>query len=405
MKRHAVNPALIALDEYASKAIATRAKADPNIANLSFGEPDFGPPQYLIDGIEKRDLNKEAFLDSVKRYEISLGSLALRKAISNWYNERYGLAIDPEKEIIVTHGGVEAITLAILSVTSPGDAVSVTNPSYMLYQRTVAVLGRQPVFLTRRPAEQEYSEMLNDTETRTALEASGALIVNSPENPTGYVLDAEEWGRLGQIGRHEGPWIIHDEVYDALDFGRVHKPARATPSLAPRSILVNSFSKKFGVPGLRIGWMVADESVISMAQKVHDYLYLGVNIQYESIATRLLEHAGRDEWLVELAEMMRKRTENTLGVLDAIPGISWPRTPNGAMFAFPNVRGIYEQLPDTYRKSGVPAGDVVAKYWFEEKKVAVVPGSVYGSEGDDYVRMVLCTAGADFEKALERLRA
>jgi len=404
MNRHAVNPALLTLDEYASKAIATRAKADPNIANLSFGEPDFGPPQYLIDGIEKRDLNKEAFLDSVKRYEISQGSLALRKAISNWYNERYGLAIDPEKEIIVTHGGVEAITLAILSVTSPGDAVSVTNPSYMLYQRTVAVLGRQPVLLARRPSDQEYSEMLKNAESRTALEASGALIVNSPENPTGYVLDAEEWDQLGQTGGHKGPWVIHDEVYDALDFGRVHKPARATPSLAPRSILVNSFSKKFGVPGLRIGWMIADESVINMAQKVHDYLYLGVNIQYESVATRLLEHPGRDEWLVDLAEMLRKRTVNTLAALSEIPGISWPRKPNGAMFAFPNVSGIYEQLPASYKKNGVPAGDIIAQYWMEEKKVAVVPGSVCGSEGDDYVRMVLCTAEADFEKALQRLQ-
>lgn len=399
-----LNPKLSALDVYASKAISMQAKSDPAIANLSFGEPEFGPPDYLLEGLAENELSLKTFLASVKRYEDPKGALRLREAVALWYAEHYNLAVDPEKEIMITHGGVEAITIALLATTAPGDAVAVCDPSYMLYKRTVEVLGRKAQLLPRPADEFAYSSMIADEFTRAALVKSKAFIINSPENPTGYVLHKNDWEALGACIADAPPWIIHDEVYDTMTFGRPHQPARKMPSLAKRSILVNSFSKKFGIPGLRIGWLVASEDVIEAACKAHDYLYLGVNIQYEEIATRLLTDDRRFAWLTGITALMRERAERAVEVLGTAEGFRWPYKPTGAMFLFPDVGLLHAKLPERYKGSGEPVGDAVARYLLEEKKVAVVPGSVYGHQGDNHIRMVLCTAAPTLELAFERLK-
>ncbi|AWK90130.1 pyridoxal phosphate-dependent aminotransferase (plasmid) [Azospirillum thermophilum] len=388
------------MDVYASKAISLRAKADPDIANLSFGEPVFGPPEHLLDDIAAEDLSRTAFLDAGKRYEEPRGSLALRQAIAAWYRDRYGLAVDPERDIMVTHGGVEAITLALLAVTGERDKVAVSDPSYMLYARTVLTLGRQACRIARPAGGDEYAAMLADGDRLAGVRA---LIVNSPENPTGYVASLEDWERIGALAAANGTWIIHDEVYDVMDFERPHRPARTVPPLADNAILINSFSKKFGLPGLRIGWMVAPPAVIDLAAKAHDYLYLGVNIQYERIARRLLEDPRKAEWLAGVTRLVQGRCLTALKTLGAAAGYAWPRQPLGAMFLFPDVSGLHRAMPAHYRASGEAMGDAVARYLLEERKVAVVPGSVYGRQGDSHVRLVLCTQEDVFDAAMRRM--
>ena len=150
------NSVLQNMEIYASKAIATKAKLDPSIANLSFGEPEFGPPNYLLNSIQENCLDLNTFLDSVKRYEDPKGSLSLREAISSWYRSRYGLSVNPHTEVMITHGGVEAITLAILSTTQANDPIAITDPTYMLYGRTIQSLSRRPLNLSRNAQLHEY---------------------------------------------------------------------------------------------------------------------------------------------------------------------------------------------------------------------------------------------------------
>ncbi|AOJ67779.1 MULTISPECIES: pyridoxal phosphate-dependent aminotransferase [Burkholderia] len=397
----ALNPVLVDMDVYASKAISLRAKADPQIANLSFGEPVFGPPAHLLDDIAREDLSLNAFLDASKRYENPRGSLALREAIAGWYRDRYGLLLDPEREIMATHGGVEAIALALLVTSAPGDPVIVSDPSYQLYARAVATLDRVPRRLRREPAQHEYANSLADD---ALFAGAKAFIVNSPENPTGYVASGEDWRRIAEVADKHGTWVIHDEVYDVMHFERPHAPASTFEPLARNAILINSFSKKFGLPGLRIGWMVAPAHVIDQAAKAHDYLYLGVNIQYERIATRVIGDPKRDGWLAQTVADLRARNVAALERLSSDAGYRWTRRPLGAMFLFPDVSGYYERLPAAFRRSGVPIGDEVARFLLEARKVAVVPGSAYGKLGDNHVRLVLCTQQQAFEQALERMR-
>ncbi|YCI29387.1 phosphonopyruvate decarboxylase [Erwinia sp. PK3-005] len=397
---NALNPVLTEMDIYASKAISLKAKADPSIANLSFGEPVFGPPEHLLNAIEQQDLSLAAFMDASKRYEDPRGSLALRQAIAAWYQDRYGLKLDAEKEIMVTHGGVEAITLSLLVTTKAQDRVAISDPSYMLYARTINTLERRALRIPRPAGNHEYVRMLAE---HGSLEGVSALIVNSPENPTGYVASPEDWAAIGEAAAKSGTWIIHDEVYDAMHFERPHQPARMVSSLAKNAIIINSFSKKFGLPGLRIGWMVAPAAIIDEAAKAHDYLYLGVNIQYERIAQRLLSDPGKSAWLENMANGVAARCAKAVSTLTQEKGYLWPRRPLGAMFLFPDVSLFYHQLPEQYRQPGRPVGDVVAQYLLEERGVAVVPGSVYGPQGDNHIRLVLCTPDDVFENALKRM--
>lgn len=391
---------------YASKAISGRAKSDPAIANLAIGEPDFGPPEHLADTIAAHNLTYGSFVHAVKEYEQSRGLRELRCAISQWYLSRYNYRVDPDTELLITHGGVEAIALAILCTSDPGDTILVTDPTYMLYGRSVQTLARVPAPLIRKP-DSEYLGMLDNTEqmSDTQLERARALIVNSPENPTGYVLDREEWQALSMFAEARNLWIVHDEVYDTMAFARPHRPARCVEGLQDRSILVNSFSKKFGVPGLRIGWLCAKPELISLAAKLHDYLYLGVNVLFEHVALTLIGADLSIPWLETQTEMLRKRVEKLIESLTPEEGFFWDRRPLGGMFAFPNITDLTRMIPQSYLERHRHRGDSVAEFLLEQQKVAVIPGSIYGSQGNDCIRLVLCCGETMLETATNRLKA
>ena len=399
-----INSTAEALGVYASKAIATRAKSDPEVINLAIGEPEFGPPEHLVERIQAEHLNYPSFLNGVKEYETSRGLRELRYAIAEWYLARYNFQIDPETEILITHGGVEAIALSILCASDPADTILITDPTYMLYRRSIENLGRVALPLAREPKSEYLGMVANaDALSPSTLSQARALIVNSPENPTGYVISDSEWKALAIFAQEHNLWIIHDEVYDSMALARPHRPARGFLGLTGRSILVNSFSKKFGVPGLRIGWLCAPPALVSLAAKLHDYLYLGVNILFEHVALTLLSDPISNEWLDDKRQMLQSRIEHVMNSLDDDLGYRWGRKPLGGMFAFPDVTSLANTIPRSYRERHQHTGDAVADFLLEEQKVAVVPGSTYGSQGNDCIRLVLCGAEATVHASIGRL--
>lgn len=398
-----LNSALRSFAPYASKSISQIAQADPSILNLSIGEPEFGPPSYLLDQIDAEDLNIGSFLASVKKYEQSKGAARLRRAIAGWYLRRHDMVVDPEREILVTHGGVEAISLAILACTDPADSVAITDPSYTLYDRALRMLGREPVVFNRPVAAREFSTLIEDSAPlRLDMGGCRALIVNSPENPTGYVLDGVEWRQLIGLAERHNAWIIHDEVYDSMAGTRPHMPVRSLPGAVPHTILVNSLSKKFGVPGLRIGWMVAPAELIEVASKAHDLLILGVNSLSEQVAARLLEDPRCDSWLLEQSVTLAARAAYATSRLQAQGGFAWPRERMGGMFMFPSVARLSTTLPRGYRRASATAGEAVANYLLREMRIAAVPGSVYGKGSADHIRFMLSTSEETFTLAIEQ---
>lgn len=387
-----------ALDGYATKAMAEKARATPGAINLAFGEPSFGPPKTSQQAIDDNDLTWDAFYTSSKRYEKNRGMPELRAAIGDYYARRYDLHVDPDSEILITHGGVEAITLAALVTSDPGDNILITDPTYMLYQRAIKTLGREPVAVSRPCGGHEYAVM---SLTGGHLPSARAMIVNSPENPSGYVASKDDFAALADISHKQDMWILHDEVYDSMVFDRPHVPARCVPELKDRSILINSFSKKYGVPGLRIGWLCAPKAVIDLAAKLHDFMYLGVNILSERMATRIISDTRADPWMDETAGMLAARAARLRETLSADKGFTWPRQPQGAMFAFPNVQGLAEKhglLVD-----GDGAGKAVSDWLLAEKKIVSIPGHVYGPTSADCIRLILCSDADVFEQGLAAL--
>lgn len=399
------NSIIASMEVYASKDISLKAKKNPSVMNLSFGEPEFGPPEYLFEKIQTEGLSLETFINSVKRYEDPKGSLKLRKAVSNWYRQHYGLTINPETEIMITHGGVEAITLSILCTSDAGDSIMISNPSYMLYERTIKILNREPAPLERSTSSSQYADALNG-ELSDLLKNKSKLrmmIVNSPENPSGYVLNKDDWEAVHKFCYTNDIWLVHDEVYDTMHFTRDHKPAGTTSTLSRNSIIINSFSKKFGIPGLRIGWLIANEEFIEQAAKAHDYMYLGVNSQYEEIARLILDNSGINTWLINNSTKIHQRAMKMISTLTEKMGYRWDRPPYGAMFLFPNVENLYKAIPEEFRNNNLTVGEAVANYLLEVKKVAVVPGIVYGKNSANHIRLVLCSSDEVFENALNQL--
>jgi len=383
--------------DYASKTISTKAKQSPTMIKLCFGEPEFGPPEYMKEEIN-RFLTYNSFIESVKSYENSRGSLELRQTIADWYKRRYNINIDPETEIMVTHGGVEAITLAILVTSELSGKVAITDPSYMLYKRAIENLGRQPVILRRDTTDRQYSNLLSNSYEVEKLAKASAIIINSPENPSGYVLSKQEWSDINQYACSNNLWVIHDEVYDTMAFDRKH-----TPFNKEHSLIINSFSKKFGIPGIRVGWLIGNRDVINLASRAHDYHYLGVNQQYEKIANILLSNSKNDDWFSQVSQKIQSRINWALVELGSDQGFEWSRRPMGAMFLFPNINGLYQFISPYYREKFTSPGEAVAQFLMNELDIAVVPGFSYGQGSEHYIRMVLCGSDSEYDEAINRL--
>jgi aspartate/methionine/tyrosine aminotransferase len=391
-----LNHAIAGLGEYASKSIARRVEADANIVSLSIGEPTFGPPPAARERLGAL-LDLGVLMTDIKRYEASMGSPALRDAIASYHKTFFDLSVDPASQVLVTNGGAGALTAAILATSNPGDEVLVGDPSYMLYRRLVTTLGRTAVAIARR-SDRGYA--WDTDQVRQAItKRTAALIVNSPENPTGYACTEADMQALVTVCEERGLMLIHDEVYDQFCFSQRHQPAARIAGF-DHVVQINSMSKKFGVPGLRMGWMISNPKVIAYAAKAQDYTTLAVSAFSEKIAEALLCCPNLDSWFAETRDMLGERVALTVDRLRTLPGIEFSLPIAGGMFAFPSVAGLARHL---HLSNDDSPGDAVAQWMLEQAKVAVVPGSVYGREGAAAVRLVLCAAETDLLKGLDQI--
>ena len=390
-----LNQSLLRLGSYTSKSIARSVEGDPNVISLSIGEPVFGPPPKSEAAIGEL-LRSGVLMTDLKRYETSLGLPELRHAIADYGRAYFGMQVDPETQVLVTAGGAGALTDAILTTTDPGDEIIIGDPSYMLYERLVTVLGRRPVPFLRH-AGNGYSWDIQALRGAVS-DRTGAIIVNSPENPTGYVCAEDEIRDIVRLCRDKGIFLIHDEVYDQFCFNGSHLPAGTVDGF-DNVVQVNSMSKKFGVPGLRIGWMLSDPGTIAAAAKAQDYTTLAVNAFNERIAHAMLRTPGLSAWFDEVRQLLRRRVDNTVQCLTSVPGFNFPSIIGGGMFAFPNV----DQLAARLGGHGGRAGELVARWLRECAGVAVVPGSTYGSAGNNAVRLVLCGPEEALADGLKRI--
>ncbi len=361
----------------------TRLNAQHGGINLAQGFPDFPAPAEI------KEAAKRAIDADVNQYAITWGAPSLRRAIAASYRELYAMDVDPETMLTVTCGATEAMISTLLAVVDPGDEVVVFEPFYENYGPDTAICGAVPVYVPLRPPENGF----DPDELRRAFSArTKAIIVNSPNNPTGRVLRRDELEVIAGLCREHDAIAITDEIYEHIRYDGEHIPIATLPGMAERTVTISGASKTFSVTGWRVGWIVAPPELTSGIRKVHDFVTVGAPAPLqEAVAVALgLGPAYR----AKLAREYRERRDLLHGAL-VEAGFS-PRLPEGA----------YYVLCDISRFGF--ADDIAFAHWLvREVGVAGVPGSSFYSRrelGRHLIRFTFCKTEALLREAGERLK-
>ncbi len=363
----------------------TRVARLHDAVNLAQGFPDFPAPETL------KEAACRAISNDVNQYAITWGAPALRKALARKYERFYGMSVDPEREITVTCGATEAMAATMLAVVNPGDEVVVPEPFYENYGPDAVLSDASPVYLRLEPPgfrlEPDRLEDVMSARTR-------ALVLNTPNNPTGRVFDAEELEAVASACRRHDALLITDEIYEHILYEGQHLPPATLPGMRERTIVVSGASKTFSVTGWRIGTIVAPPDVTDAIRKVHDFLTVGAPAPLQEACAVGLNELG-DEYYEGLVRDYRERREVLHAALDDA-GFGC-RKPEGAYYIMADFSALSE-LPD----------DEFARVLARDAGVAPVPGSSFFHEpgrGRSLVRFAFCKRLETLEEAGRRLRA
>jgi aminotransferase len=361
----------------------TRLCAQRGGINLAQGFPDFSAPAEI------KEAAKRAIDADINQYAITWGAPSLRRALAASYRELYGMDVDPEAMLTVTCGATEAMISTLLAVVDPGDEVVVLEPFYENYGPDTAICGAAPVYVPLRPPENAF----DPDELRRAFGArTKAIIVNTPNNPTGRVLGRHELELIAGLCREHDAIAITDEIYEHIRYDGEHIPIATLPGMAERTVTISGASKTFSVTGWRVGWIVAPPDLTSGIRKVHDFVTVGAPAPLQEAVAAAL--AMGPAYRAKLAREYRERRDLLYGALvDA--GFS-PRLPEGAYYVLCDIS-----------RFGFADDVAFARWLVRAVGVAGVPGSSFYSRrelGRDLIRFTFCKTEALLREAGERLR-
>ncbi len=351
--------------------------------NLAQGFPDFPAPA------EVKEAARRAIADDVNQYAITWGSPSLRAALADTYARRYGMPVDPAREITVTCGSTEAMIASILAVVDPGDELVVFEPFYENYGPDAILAGAMPRFVPLRPPEWSF-----DPAELAAVfnEKTRGIVLNSPNNPTGKVYSREELEAIADLCRKWDVVVFSDEIYEHIVYdGAEHVPIATLPGMADRTVTISALSKTYSVTGWRVGWAVACPALTSGIRKVHDFLTVGAPAPLQEAGAAAL--VLPDTYYRELAEAYRARRDLMLRGLEDI-GFECT-VPSGAYYILAEAKGL-----------GVSDDVAFTRRLVEEVHVGCVPGSSFFSEPDrgrSLVRFSFCKREETLREALRRL--
>lgn len=367
-----LNTSLVRLKSSGIRRINALAAQHPGCIALALGEPEFDTPQEIRDEVTR------ALQRGETHYPPNNGTPFLRGAISE-YMSAQGFDYAPDN-VIVTDGATEALHATLLAMLEPNDEVIIPTPAFGLYESIVRVNHAFPVFLDTARADFQIDEdALRDRVTP----ATKAIVICSPNNPTGCIFNAASLDAVARVAAETGIYVICDDVYNRLVYTDGYERfALRHPELREQTVVVDSFSKPWAMTGWRIGWLAADLSLAVQIAKAHQYMV--------SSATSFEMPAAAAALSVDPAPMLetyRARRARVLAALEKM-GLSVVE-PAGAFYVFPSIKG-----------TGLTSEQFCARA-IEEAGVGLVPGSCFGSEG--YVRLSYCVSDEDLDEGLRRL--
>lgn len=349
------------------------------VISLGVGEPDFKTPwrirQAAIKTLEKGKTT----------YTGNRGLSQLLSEISKYFEDTINMTYDPEKEIIVTVGGSEAIDAAIRAVVEPGDEVLVVEPSFVCYSPIVSLSGGIAVPIATKV---ENSFKLTAQELKEKItDKTKMLILPFPNNPTGAVMRKNELEEIAEVLKDTNIVVVSDEIYSELTYGEKHYSIAQCEGMRERTIVINGFSKSFAMTGWRLGFLAGPSEIVKHIFKIHQYAIMCSPTTSQYAAIEALRNCRDDVQKMVDEYNMRRRF-----VVDGFNKLGLECfSPEGAFYVFPSIKS-----------TGLSSKDFCEKLVYS-KKVAVVPGDAFGESGEGFIRVSYAYSLSHLKEALKRI--
>ncbi len=350
-----------------------------DVISLGVGEPDF------VTSWNVREASILSLEEGYTSYTSNAGLLEMREEIAAYMMGRFGIGYKADKEILVTVGASQAIDLAMRAVVNPGEEVIVVEPSFVAYSPLVELTGGKavPIATTAKDDFKLQPEQIEKVVTPN----TKALLLCSPNNPTGSVLTAEELEAIAKIVKKHDLLVISDEIYAELSYDEPYTSFAAIKGMRERTIVINGFSKGFAMTGWRLGYAAAPEPILEQMLKIHQYAMMCAPTMAQYGALEALKNGMKD--VEKMRTSYRRRRNYFVQSLNEI-GLSCHH-PGGAFYAFPSVKA-----------TGLSSEEFAERLLMEEK-VAVVPGSVFGAGGEGHIRCSYASSMENLQEAVKRM--
>ena len=361
---------------------ARLSREGAHVISLGQGVPGFPAAPQAIEAVRQALKEPETHI-----YSPDAGLLSLRKALGAALAEWNGIEVDPEEEIIITAGANQAFMLAVVTLLEPGDRILLSSPFYFNHEMAVRAMGGVPVEVPLS-AETGFQLQMEDLEAHLSSHPR-AMVMISPNNPTGAVYDPGELKRIGRELASRGIAVITDETYQHFVYeGAEHFSLASVPEIRSQLITIGSFSKSFSLTGWRVGYLVAQPTFIQEALKVQDAMLVCAPVISQKAALGGLQEPGHT--LSHRREILDQRRRLLIERLAEIPQLTWHPT-RGAYFAFVRAEGCTDSVE-------------LARDILDTVHVVTVPGSVFGRSAEGYLRLSYGSVEpADLDEACSRL--
>ena len=359
-------------------------RAGKDIIDLGMGNPDLGTPEHIVNKLVEASRKPHNH-----RYSASMGITKLRAAISDWYQRRFDVQIDPDTEAIVTIGVKEGLSHLILVTIRPGDVVFTPNPTYPIHPYSAIISGGDVRGIPLGPDQDFFDNLINAT--KQTWPRPKIVIISHPHNPTTEVVDLEFFQKIVDYAKEHNILVIHDFAYADLVFDGYKAPSLLQVKGAKDvGVEFFSLSKSYSMPGWRVGFCVGNKETIAALRRIKSYLDYGIFQPIQIAAIIALN--GPYDCVEEIRQTYQERRDTLISGLNRV-GWDIP-SPKGTMF-------VWGKIPEQYRKMGSVE---FSKFLINKAQVAVSPGLGFGEYGDDYVRFALIENSMRINQAVRGIR-
>ncbi|MCR5417768.1 MAG: aminotransferase class I/II-fold pyridoxal phosphate-dependent enzyme [Lachnospiraceae bacterium] len=353
----------------------------PDAISLGVGEPDFDTPWHIRDeGIYSLEKGRTF-------YTSNSGLMELRKEICNYLKRRVGVEYEPAKEVLITVGGSEAIDLALRAMINPGEGeeVLIPQPSYVSYEPCSILAGAKPVIIELK-AENEFRLTAKELEDAIT-DKTKILVLPFPNNPTGAVMEKSDLEAIAPIIEKHDLFVISDEIYSELTYGREHVSIASLPGMKERTILINGFSKAYAMTGWRLGYACGPARILEQMTKIHQFAIMCAPTTSQYAAVEALKNGDPD-----VAEMREAYNQRRRYLMHSFKEMGLPCfEPFGAFYVFPSIKHL-----------GMTSEEFATEL-LKEEQVAVVPGTAFGACGEGFLRISYAYSLENLKIAMERI--